>query len=153
MGFTLSSPAFTSGAAVPVRFTCDGDDVSPALQWADAPAGVAAFALVMDDPDAPSGTFTHWLLCDIPATAAGLGAGFAPGATGISGTNDFGRVGYGGPCPPKGHGVHHYRFHLHALDQALGLQEAFSRHDIDGALKTHVLGTATLIGTYERRRR
>ncbi|MGE0461739.1 MAG: YbhB/YbcL family Raf kinase inhibitor-like protein [Vicinamibacterales bacterium] len=153
MAFTLSSPAFANGAPVPARFTCDGDDLSPALHWAHAPGGTAAFALVMDDPDAPSGTFTHWLLCDIPATAGGLDEGFAAGGMGVSGSNDFGRLGYGGPCPPKGHGVHHYRFHLHALDRALGLKPGFSRHDIDAAIKTHVLETATLMGTYDRRRR
>lgn len=153
MAFTLNSPAITNGASVPARFTCDGDDVSPALHWAHAPAGTVAFALVMDDRDAPSGTFTHWLLCDIPATAKGLDEAFAAGAMGVSGTNDFGRLGYGGPCPPKGHGVHHYRFHLHALDKSLALAEGFSRHDVDAALEKHVLGTATLMGTYERRRR
>ena len=153
MAFTLTSPGFTHGAHVPVRFTCDGDDVSPALQWAHPPTGTAAFALVLDDPDAPSGTFTHWLMCDIPATAKGLPERFHSDTMGTSGTNDFGRIGYGGPCPPKGHGVHHYHFHLHALDRRLSLPPAFSRDDLDAALRGHVIGTATLMGTYERRRR
>lgn len=153
MAFSLVSPAFANGAHVPTRITCDGDDISPALQWAHPPTGTAAFALVLDDPDAPSGTFTHWLLCDIPPTATGLAEGFAPRAMGVSGTNDFGRIGYGGPCPPKGHGPHHYRFHLHALDRTLNVDEGFSRDDIDAALTGHVIGTATLMGTYERRRR
>lgn len=153
MAFRLSSPAFTTGSPVPVRVTCDGEDLAPALTWTHPPDGTAAFALVMDDPDAPSGTFTHWLLGDLPATATGLDEGFAPGLLGVSGTNDFGRIGYGGPCPPKGHGVHHYRFRLHALDTAIGLREGFARHDIDRAMQGRILGTATLTGTYERGRR
>jgi Raf kinase inhibitor-like YbhB/YbcL family protein len=153
MAFTLSSPDLTNGARIAPRFTCDGDDISPALQWAHPPNGTVAFALVLDDPDAPSGTFTHWLVCDIPAMATGLPEGIHPGSTGISGTNDFGRIGYGGPCPPRGHGPHHYRFHLHALDQTLNLRRGFSRDEIDAALKGHALGTAMLTGTYERRKR
>jgi Raf kinase inhibitor-like YbhB/YbcL family protein len=150
MAFTLSSTGFTNGAHVPEHFTCDGDDVSPALQWAHPPAGTAAFALVMDDPDAPSGTFTHWVLSDIPATAAGLPEAFDATTLGTSGTNDFGRIGYGGPCPPKGHGIHHYRFHLYALAQTLNLRRGFSRDEIDAAMKGHVLGTTTLTGLYQR---
>jgi Raf kinase inhibitor-like YbhB/YbcL family protein len=152
MAFTLRTAAFPNGHAVPRRFTCDGEDVSPALEWSGAPAGTRAFALVMDDPDAPSGTFTHWLVTDIPKERTRLDEGAPLQDVATEGTNDFGRAGYGGPCPPRGHGPHRYRFQLHALGLPLGLGRGFPRHDFDRALRTHVLGTAMLMGTYERRR-
>ena len=147
MAFTLTSPAFANGHSIPVGFTCDGDDSSPPLQWQHPPAGTMAFALVVDDPDAPSGTFTHWLLCDIPGDLTTLEEGMGTARVGAAGTNDFGNVGYGGPCPPKGHGLHHYRFRLHALGRPAGLEGGFTREDLDAALRGHVLGTATLTGT------
>lgn len=152
MAFTLSSPAFAEGHAVPPRYTCEGDDVSPPLAWSGAPAATRAFALVVDDPDAPSGRFTHWLVADIGAERSGLGEAEGSGAGAAQGTNDFGRVGYGGPCPPRGHGVHHYQFHLHALAQPLKLSRGFTRRDLERAMRGHVLGTALLRGTCERRR-
>jgi Raf kinase inhibitor-like YbhB/YbcL family protein len=153
MAFTLRSSAFRDGDVVPRRHTCDGEDSAPPLAWEGPPAGTHAFALVLDDPDAPSGTFTHWLVCDLPGNLAELdGAGaLAGGAT--EGTNDFGRIGYGGPCPPRGHGPHRYRFHLHALQQPLRLPRGFSRREFDTALEGHVLGTAMLQGVYARGRR
>jgi len=147
MGFALSSPAFDDSALVPVRHTCDGDDVSPPLVWVDPPEGTRAFALIVDDPDAPSGTFTHWLLTDIPAAERSIGEGRS---SGVAGKNDFGRRGYGGPCPPRGHGRHRYRFHLHALSEPLGLGAGVDRRGIDGALGNRIIATAVLSGWYER---
>lgn len=152
MAFTLGSPAFEHGHAVPRRFTCDGQDVSPPLEWAGGPAGAQAFALLVDDPDAPSGHFTHWLVSDIDASRTGLDEDEVPNGSASEGTNDFGRVGYGGPCPPRGHGAHRYQFHLYALAQPLKLARGFSRRDFDKALHGQVLGTATLQGMYERSR-
>ena len=105
----------------------------------------------MDDPDAPSGTFTHWLLCDLPATSAELGEGLRHGQFGVSGTNGFARRGYGGPCPPRGHGLHRYYFRLHALRERLGVKDGCSRAEVDKALTSRILGTAELMGRYERR--
>jgi Raf kinase inhibitor-like YbhB/YbcL family protein len=137
---------------MPTRHTCDGENVSPPLTWASPPPNTKAFALVMDDPDAPGGQFTHWMLCDIPATRADLDEGGEPDGAGTPGLNDFSKLGYGGPCPPRGHGPHRYRFHLMALDRRLGLRPGFSRADFDAALTNATLGIATLVTTYERRR-
>ena len=153
MAFTLRSPAFPDAGVIPVRFTCDGDDVSPPLTWSGAPEGTVALALVVDDPDAPAGTFTHWLLADLPGDTDRLAEGATAGTAGTSGTNDFSRIGYGGPCPPRGHGPHRYRFRLYALAGALALEEGFSRRDFEEALDDHVLGVATLAGTCARERR
>jgi Raf kinase inhibitor-like YbhB/YbcL family protein len=149
--FSLKSTAFGHGATVPIRHTCDGDDSAPPLAWSDPPVGTKAFAIIVDDPDAPGETFTHWLLCDIAADRDGLPEGAARSGGGIAGQNDFGRTGYGGPCPPKGHGLHRYRFQLHAVDRRLGLKPGYSRADFEAAVRGHVLGTASLEGTYERR--
>ena len=151
MAFTLRSPAFEHGHAVPRRFTCDGDDLSPALEWSGTPAGTEALALMLDDPDAPSGRFTHWLVADLPAARTGLDEDEVPNGTAVEGTNDFGRVGYGGPCPPRDRGAHHYQFHLYALAQPLKLERGFTRRDFEKALRGHVLATAVLQGTCERR--
>jgi Raf kinase inhibitor-like YbhB/YbcL family protein len=147
MAFALTSAAFQQNDPVPVRFTCDGDDLSPPLAWTDAPSGTRAFALMLEDPDAPSGAFTHWLLADIPANALSIAEG---GDIGVPGINDFGRTGYGGPCPPKGRGRHRYRIQLHALSRAIGLPAGFDRQRFDAALRGSVLGTAILNGWYER---
>ncbi len=147
MSFVISSSAFHQDHKVPHRYTCDGLDVSPALTWTDPPAGTQAFALVVDDPDAPAGTFTHWLLSDISVDKRSIAEGQSAG---LPGTNDFGRRGYGGPCPPRGHGRHRYRFQLHALSRPLGLPAGFSRSRLDGALEGRVLETAVLTGWYER---
>lgn len=151
MPFALTSSTLSAGQPVPVRHTCDGDDLSPSLAWTDPPAGTAAFVLVMDDPDAPGGTFTHWLLADIPATRSGLDEGLRPGACGTPGANDFSRPSYGGPCPPRQHGPHRYRIHLHALDRQLNLKRGYSRGQLDAAMAGHILGTAALVASYERR--
>jgi Raf kinase inhibitor-like YbhB/YbcL family protein len=149
--FSLSSPAFKEGGSIPSRFTCDGTDRSPALAWSGAPANTKSFALIMHDPDAPmAGGFTHWVLFDIPATSKQLPEGFQPGSVGVSGTSGFRRPGYGGPCPPSG--SHHYHFMLSALDvPTLGLQASATKADVEKAMQGHVVGTAELVGTYQRK--
>ncbi len=150
--FTLLSPAFENGATIPARYTCEGENLSPELGWEGAPAKTRSFALIVDDPDAPGGTFTHWVLFDIPADLSSLPEGVRPGEVGVSGRNDFGRVGYGGPCPPPGDGPHRYFFTLYALDvESLGLSEGASRDQVEQALKDHVVGKAQLMGRYERK--
>jgi len=151
MAFTLKVKGFDDGATIPKQYTCDGKDLSPALEWSDEPSGTHSFALILDDPDAPSGTWNHWLLWDIPAHMHSLPEGFAPGQAGTSGKNDFGRYGYGGPCPPKGHGAHRYRFTLHALDRSgIGLPPGGNRQELDRALKGHVLAQTQYLGRYRR---
>ncbi|HOK45346.1 MAG TPA: YbhB/YbcL family Raf kinase inhibitor-like protein [Bryobacteraceae bacterium] len=152
MAFKLMSSAFPEGGTIPKLHTCEGADLSPALEWSGEPAGTKSFALIVDDPDAPVGTWNHWLLWDIPASTHSLPQGFKPGQTGESGTNDFGKLGYGGPCPPKGHGPHRYFFKLYALDtESLGLRAGAKRADLDRALKNHILAEAQYMGRYERR--
>jgi Raf kinase inhibitor-like YbhB/YbcL family protein len=147
-GFALSSPSFAEGGAIPARHTCDGDDLSPALSWQGAPHGVVAFALVVDDPDARG--FIHWVVYDIVGGPDGsLPEGLRPGAAPAQGRNDFGRTGYGGPCPPGG--THHYRFTLWALSSGLGLSGTPSASDVRAAVTTRSLGQTVLTGTYARR--
>jgi Raf kinase inhibitor-like YbhB/YbcL family protein len=151
--FSISSPAFTNGANIPEKFTCDAGQTSPspALAWKDAPAGTKSFVLIMDDPDVPMpGGFTHWVLADIPATTMGLPEGFTVGSVGVSANSGFRRPGYGGPCPPTG--AHHYHFKLAALDVAtLGVPQGASRADVEKAMTGHVLGTTEMIGLYQRK--
>lgn len=152
MALKLLISAFAEGGAIPKLHTCDGADLSPALEWSGEPAGTQSFALIVDDPDAPVGTWNHWLLWDIPATVHAIAQGFKPGQLGVSGTNDFGKRGYGGPCPPRGHGPHRYFFKLFALNVAsLKLPEGARRADLDRALKNCVLAEAQYMGRYERR--
>jgi Raf kinase inhibitor-like YbhB/YbcL family protein len=150
--FSLTSPAFANDAAIPSKYTCDAgqQNPSPALTWKDAPAGTKSFALILHDPDAPmQGGFTHWVLFDIPATTTSLPEGFQPGSVGVSGNSGFRRAGYGGPCPPSG--SHHYHFTMSALDVAtLGLQQGATKADVEKAMQGHVLGTAELVGTYQK---
>jgi Raf kinase inhibitor-like YbhB/YbcL family protein len=145
--FTLRSDAFEHGQPIPARHTCDGEDRSPPLSWTEPPEDARSLALVVDDPDAPSGTFTHWLAWGIDPGAGGVGEGEpAP----REGRNDFGNTGYGGPCPPPGHGVHHYSLRLAALDSELDLAVGAGKQELEQALAGHVLTVAELIGTYER---
>ena len=145
--FDLRSTAFEHGAAIPRRHTCEGEDLSPPLQGSDPPEGTRALALVCDDPDAPGGTFTHWLAWGIDPGAGALGeAEAAPG----EGENDFGSTGYRGPCPPPGHGPHRYFFRLHALDGELELEQGAGKAEVERAIREHDLGSAELMGTYER---
>ena len=145
----LTSDAFQSGQPIPTQYTCDGADQTPALSWGEPPQGTKSFALVIDDPDAPSGTFRHWGVFDIPASARSIGGGKR---IGTEVTNDFSKPGYGGPCPPKGHGPHHYHFKLFALDvDRLGLSPNAKIVDVENAARQHAIGQAELVGTYERK--
>ncbi len=153
IAFSLHIEAFANGQTIPVRYTCDGTNRSPALSWDGEPEAAESFVLIVDDPDAPVGTWNHWLLYDIPAPAHGLDEAFDPGQLGLSGTNDFGQPGYGGPCPPPGNGPHRYFFKLFALNVAtLGLPQGVRRHVLDTALRGHVIAEAAHIGIYERKR-
>lgn len=145
--FTLRSDAFENGQPIPARHTCEGEDVSPSLSWSEPPEGTRSFALVVDDPDAPRGTFTHWLAWGIGADAGGLGEGEAPPR---EGRNDFGESGYRGPCPPPGHGPHRYSFRLAALDSELELAAGAGKSEFERALDGHALAVAELVGAYER---
>ncbi len=153
MAFTLSSPAFVAGTQIPVRYTCDGNDESPPLSWRDAPAGVQSFALIMDDPDAPMGTWVHWVIFNIPASSIGLPAGVPPQPRlkdgSIQGVNSWRRIGYGGPCPPRGQ--HRYFFKLYALDTRLSLGSSATKTDLLQAMQGHILAQTELMGVYRRR--
>jgi Raf kinase inhibitor-like YbhB/YbcL family protein len=143
----LTSSAFEREAAIAQRYTCEGDDVSPPLAWSGLPGGTRSLALIVDDPDAPGGSFTHWIAWGIDPAPGGLREG--EGAP-IEGRNDFGQTGYRGPCPPPGHGPHRYVFRLHALDRELDLEPGAGKAALEQAIAGRALGTAELIGTYER---
>jgi Raf kinase inhibitor-like YbhB/YbcL family protein len=147
MAFTVTSPAFADGEPVPREFTCDGNDAPPAMTVSDPPDGTKSFAVIMDDPDAPRGTFTHWLAYDVAAEGSALRA-----TAGKTLENDFGRKGYGGPCPPPGHGPHRYQFTVYAVDVPALDVSGGSRDDLETALKDHTLAKARLMGRYERTR-
>jgi len=153
MAFMLSSPGFEPGEPIPKQYTCDGRNVSPPLRWRDAPAGTKALALVCDDPDAPAGTWVHWVIYDIPAATSELREAVPPdeklAGEALQGDNDFRKVGYGGPCPPPGK-PHRYVFKLYALDAATGLAPHATKDALLKAIKGHVAGEAQLIGTYRR---
>lgn len=145
--FLLRSDAFEDGQPIPEQYTCEGDDRSPPLAWTEPPDGTRSLALVVDDPDAPRGTFTHWLGWGIAPGAGGLGEGEAAPR---EGRNDFGEPGYRGPCPPPGHGPHRYSFRLAALDSEIDLRAGAGKQEFERALDGHVLATAELLGRYER---
>jgi len=158
MNLKVQSSAFSNNEPIPKKFTGDGADVSPALAWSGAPDGTKAFALICDDPDAPSAEpWVHWVIYHIAGDAAGLAedvpkeAALAdpPGAK--QGRNSFGKIGYGGPAPPKGHGVHHYHFKLYALDAPLELSGPVDKNHLLHAMQGHVLAQGELVGTYERK--
>jgi len=149
VSFHLSVEGFPEGGKIPVRFTCDGEDAHPALSWEGEPRETLSFALIMDDPDAPGGTWNHWLLWDIPATTHALPEGKKRLPIGIDGTNDFGRIGYGGPCPPKGRGEHRYYVRLFALNaHTLGLSRGARRAALQNAIKQHAIAEATYMGRF-----
>ncbi|MBI1985418.1 MAG: YbhB/YbcL family Raf kinase inhibitor-like protein [Rhodospirillales bacterium] len=159
MPLIMKSSAFTDGQEIPRRHTCEGEDVSPPLAWSGAPAGTKSFALIVDDPDAPDPkaprmTWVHWVLYNLPATAAALPEGVKPAAlpagTG-EGKNDWKRTGYGGPCPPIGR--HRYFHKLYALDAALADLGTPGKAELERAIKGHVLARAELVGTYQKRGR
>jgi len=149
----VSSPAFAEGDRIPVKHTADGDDVSPELRWSGAPPNTKSFALVCEDPDAPRGNWTHWVLFNIPADKTNLAEGVSKekelpdGAR--QGKNDFGKIGYGGPSPPKGK-PHRYFFKLYALDTKLDLPAGATRQQVLDAIKGHVLAEGQLMGLYGR---
>lgn len=153
----LTSPAFKPNAAIPKRHTCDGENESPRLEWTGAPPGTKSLALIMDDPDAPPGTWVHWTIWGIPASATALeeGTAKAPDLPDGSrqgkayGVKDFSRTGYYGPCPPPGK-PHRYFFRLYALDAVLDLPASATRFDLDAAMKGHILTSAELMGLYGR---
>ena len=150
----ISSPAFRHGEAIPRKYTCDGDDVSPPLAISGVPPEAKALALLMEDPDAPIGVFTHWILYDMQPSLKELPEAVPKrpevAGLGLQGVNDFGRVGYGGPCPPRGHGPHRYFFRLYALSAPLGLGPKASRGDFLKVLQGKVLAQAEYMGTYRR---
>jgi len=148
----ITSPSFAPGELIPSVHTCDGSDLSPLLQWSGPPAGTRSFALISDDPDAPMGTWVHWVVWNIPSGVNSLEKDqpkkdSLPGGA-RQGTNDFGRVGYGGPCPPSG--THRYFFRLYALDTLLDLPSTTTKAQLEKAMKGHVLGQAELMGKYRR---
>ncbi len=150
----LESSAFQPGAMIPAKYTCDGEDLSPPLNWSDPPAGTQSFALISDDPDAPVGTWVHWVMWNIPTSARALEENLPKTASlpngSKQGTTDFRRVGYGGPCPPSG--THRYFFKLYALDATLNLPATTTKKDLEKAIRGHILAQAELIGKYHRRR-
>jgi Raf kinase inhibitor-like YbhB/YbcL family protein len=143
----LSSEAFEHGAQIPRRHTCEGEDLSPPLAWSGLPEGTRSVALICDDPDAPTGTFTHWVAWGLDPAAGGLAEGVSAPAEGLS---SFGTPGYRGPCPPPGHGPHRYSFRLFALDAAPEVEPGAGRDELERALEAHVLESAELVGTFER---
>lgn len=148
-GFTLTSPAFIPDGAIPTALSCDGQNRSPELNWMHPPDGTRSFVLIADDPDAPSGTFTHWVLFDIPGNAQQLPSDAS--GVGVSGRNDFQEVGYGGPCPPPNHGEHRYYFRLYAVDvESMDLPEGATRDEVEKKMQGHVLDQAELMGRFER---
>ena len=152
-GFRISSPAIQEGKPIPPKFTCKATDVSPVLTWEGSPEGTRSYALIMEDPDAPIGTFVHWVIYNIPGDATGLPEGvpqkpnLEDGA--VQGVNGFGRIGYNGPCPPAGK-PHRYYFILRALDTELDLRPRAKKRHVEKAMKGYVLGETTLMGTVKR---
>ena len=153
MTLQISGSAFSAGDTIPTKFTCDGPDVSPKLTWSGSPANTQSFALIMDDPDAPVGTWVHWVLYDLPPDTKELSEGvvkqeqLSSGAR--QGRNDFGKIGYGGPCPPPGK-PHRYFFKLYALDAKLNLKAGATKAEVEGGMKGHILAQGELIGRYGR---
>ena len=158
MAITITSEAFKAGAAIPKKHTGEADDTSPPLAWSGVPNGAKELALICDDPDAPRAEpWVHWVIYGIPADAKGLPEGVSTKETlqgpqgARQGLSDFGKVGYGGPMPPRGHGTHHYYFKLYALDAPLNLAPRLTKKKLLDAMKGHILAQGELIGTYERK--
>jgi Raf kinase inhibitor-like YbhB/YbcL family protein len=148
----LTSPSFEADAAIPAKYTCEGEDVAPALAWTDPPAATKGFALMMDDPDAPNKTVVHWVIYDLPAATRKLPEAVPKEAKlpdgSFQGQNSHGKIGYSGPCPPHGV-VHHYFFKLYALDKSTGLKPKATKAELEAAIKGHILAKAQLIGRFE----
>jgi Raf kinase inhibitor-like YbhB/YbcL family protein len=153
MVLELSCPAFKEGGTIPKQYTCSGEDNSPPLSWSGVPVNTKSLVLIVDDPDAPSGTWVHWVLYNIPAEVTSLPAGIPKIATvtniGTQGSNDFRRMGYGGPCPPPGTS-HRYYFKLYALDTTINLNPGTTKAAVDRAIQEHILAQSQLIGKYGR---
>jgi Raf kinase inhibitor-like YbhB/YbcL family protein len=153
MEIKVTSSAFAEGGLIPPKYTCDGSDISPPLQWASVPEGTKSIALISDDPDAPVGTWVHWVLFNLPAEARELEENIPPDETlpngAKQGTSDFGRIGYGGPCPPSG--THRYLFKIYALDTKLDLAAGARKRQLLKAMEEHILGQGQLMGKYKRR--
>lgn len=149
MAIQVRSPVFSEGMPIPRKYTGEGQDVSPPLEWSGVPEGTAEIAVICEDPDAPSPRpFTHWVLTHISPAVSRLPEGKSDGAR--AGRNDFGKPGYGGPMPPKGHGTHHYHFKVYALDAPLQVPDRASRDEVLKAMEGHVLDEGEIVGTYER---
>jgi Raf kinase inhibitor-like YbhB/YbcL family protein len=150
----ISSPAFMEGGMMPPNYSCDGRDISPPLEWKDIPAGTKSLALISDDPDAPMGTWVHWVVYDIPANTTSLNEDVKPEKefkNGMrQGNNNWPKIGYGGPCPPSG--THRYFFRLYALDRILDLKSGATKAQLLEAMQGHVLAEAQLMGKYKRQR-
>ena len=153
MALRITSPDFSDGEVIPKKFTCDAKDVSPRLEWKGPPANTESFALIMDDPDAPAGTWVHWVLYDLPANTRELPEGVAKqeqlSSGARQGRNDFGKIGYGGPCPPPGK-PHRYFFKLYALDMKPNLKSGATKAELESVMKPHILAQVELIGKYGR---
>ena len=153
MAITITSPAFKDGQLIPAKYTCDGDDISPPLQWQPTSPPAKSFALISDDPDAPIGTWVHWVMWNIPADANHLPESIEPIKELPDGTkqgvNDFGQHGYGGPCPPRG--THRYYFKIYALDTMLNLPDNAKKQALLDAVKGHILAEGSLMGKYQRK--
>lgn len=149
----LSSPAFKDADRIPARYTCDGEDISPALQWSDVPSGTVSYVLIADDPDAPAKTWVHWVMYNIPSSTTEFKENIQKKPTLpegiIQGLNDSGHVGYDGPCPPSG--IHRYFFRLYALDTRIPVKDRATKLDLLHEMEDHVLAQAELMGTYARR--
>lgn len=146
----LTSTAFQNMQPIPGDYTCDGKNISPPLAWSGAPTGVQSFALIVDDPDAPSGVWTHWVVFDLPADTSELPENAAISGNARQGMNDFKHPAYGGPCPPAGK-PHRYIFKLYALDTTLGLKAGASKREVEAAMAKHILAQGVLVGTYQRK--
>ena len=150
---SISSDAFNDSTSIPVEYTCDGEDHSPALSWDTIPVGTQSIALIVDDPDAPGKTWVHWVIYNIPADSSGLPAAVPKNKTldggSLQGTNDFGRIGYNGPCPPPGK-PHRYFFKVYALDTTLTLKSGATKSQLEAAMSGHILAQGEMIGKYGR---
>jgi Raf kinase inhibitor-like YbhB/YbcL family protein len=153
MEIKVTSSAFAEGGLIPAKYTCDGSDISPPLQWEAVPEGTKSIALISDDPDAPMGTWVHWVLFNLPAETRKLEENIPPDKTlpngAKQGLSDFGRIGYGGPCPPSG--THRYFFKIYALDTKLDLAAGARKRELLKAMEGHILGQGQLIGKYKRK--
>jgi Raf kinase inhibitor-like YbhB/YbcL family protein len=152
MTISLTSSAFIEGAMIPQRYSCDGEDISPPIAWSNVPPGTRSFALICDDPDAPVGTWDHWVVYNIPAHVTSLNEGIAEKSIvdngAVHGNNSWGRIGYGGPCPPSG--THRYFFKIFALDTLLDLKSGSTSSQLVNAMEGHILAQGQLMGRYQR---